>query len=228
MAKVVAVIGSKGGTGKSTVAHMLAHGAGSLPRQVPAVVLTTDPEELPREDRRRYAVVDARTPAGLVAALERLLPVERLLVIVDGAAARRDLDRVVAEVADLALLPYGPSRQDAERVAVELDRVPTAFALPNRWPVRRDMRRRVLRYLEAVPAELRLDPFPALPRLADLLDPEGYAAASYDLAAPARGLVLEALARFGTDPDDLATVARAPVAVASLPRIRGKDRVTPR
>jgi MinD-like ATPase involved in chromosome partitioning or flagellar assembly len=42
VAKVVAVVGTKGGTGKSSIAHLLGHGAGSLPRMVPAVVLTTD------------------------------------------------------------------------------------------------------------------------------------------------------------------------------------------
>lgn len=216
MAKVIAVVGSKGGTGKSSLAHMLGHGAGSLPRMVPAVVLTTDPDEALREDRRRYAVADARTPAKLLAELERLLRVDRLLVILDGAAARADLDRVVSEVADLAVLPFTPSRQDAERAAADLDRLPGAIALPNRWPIRRDMRAKVRRYLDLVPEARRLAPFVALPRIADLFDPEGYAAATYDLASPARGLLLEVLAAGRIDPDDLAAEAPAVAPVAPV------------
>ena len=41
MAKVIATIGSKGGSGKSTAAHLIAHGCGSLPRPVMTVLLTT-------------------------------------------------------------------------------------------------------------------------------------------------------------------------------------------
>jgi hypothetical protein len=36
-----------------------------------------------------------------------------------------------------------------------------------------------------------------------MLAPDGYEAAVFDLAAPARGLVLEILARAGIDPDEL-------------------------
>src|SRR5690349_2616598 len=101
MAKVIALVGSKGGSGKSTAAHLIAHGCGSLARPVPAVVLTTDSEEHPRTDRRRYIVRDARTRDGLLGHMRQLLEVEKLLVLLDGAAGRPDLDKVVAEVADL-------------------------------------------------------------------------------------------------------------------------------
>src|SRR3712207_8475758 len=95
VARVVAVVGSKGGSGKSTAAHLIAHGCGSLARPVPAVVLTTDPEEHPRVDQRRYVVMDARTRDGLLGHMRRLLEVERLLILLDGAAGRPDLDAVV-------------------------------------------------------------------------------------------------------------------------------------
>jgi hypothetical protein len=50
-------------------------------------------------------------------------------------------------------------------------------------------------------------PFRAIPKLDGLLSPEGYPQLAYDIAGPARGLVLEALARAGADPDTLAAAA---------------------
>ncbi len=41
VAKVIAIVSSKGGSGKSTAAHLIAHGCGSLPRPVMTVLLTT-------------------------------------------------------------------------------------------------------------------------------------------------------------------------------------------
>ncbi|MFL5332438.1 MAG: hypothetical protein ACJ8H8_04515 [Geminicoccaceae bacterium] len=169
MAKVIALVGSKGGSGKTTAAHLIAHGCGSLARPVPVVVLTTDPEEVPRTDRRRYVVMDARTEDDLLSNMRRLLGVERLLVILDGAARRPELDAVVADVADLTLLPYKPSAQDAERAVANLARLPAAVALPMDWPALPASAKRVKRYLNAVPEERRLPPFKHIPRLSDLL-----------------------------------------------------------
>ncbi|MDO9714166.1 hypothetical protein [Paracraurococcus lichenis] len=203
MARVIAVVGNKGGSGKSTAAHLIAHGCGSLARQVPTVVVTTDPAETPRTDRRRYAVMDGRTRDGLLACMRRLLEVEYLLVVLDGAAARPEVDAVVADVADLALLPFKPSAQDAERAVTNLAQLPaSAVALPMDWPALPASAKRVKRYLEMLPAERRLPPFKHIPKLADLLG-DAYTDAAYDLANPARGLALEVLARAGIDPDDL-------------------------
>jgi chromosome partitioning protein len=203
VAKVIALVGSKGGSGKSTAAHLIAHGCGSLARPVPTVVLTTDPEEHPRMDRRRYVVMDARTRDGLLGHMRRLLEVERLLVLLDGAAGRPDLDQVVSEVADLAVLPFKPAAQDVERAVENLKRMPAAVALPMDWPALPATAKRVRRYLTAVPEDRRLPPFKHIPRLADLLG-DSYGEAAYDLASPARGLALEVLARAGVDPHDLA------------------------
>ncbi len=203
MAKVIAIIGSKGGSGKSTAAHLIAHGCGSLARIVPTLVITTDPEENPRTDRRRYLVMDGRTREDLLGHMRRLMEIDRVLVLLDGAAGRRDLDEVVADVADLALLPFKPAAQDVERAVENLQRMPQAAALPMDWPALPSTAKRVRKYLNAVPENRRLLPFKHIPRLSDLLG-DGYADAAYALASPARSLALEVLARAGIDPDDLA------------------------
>ncbi|MES2712014.1 MAG: hypothetical protein V4653_10560 [Pseudomonadota bacterium] len=213
MAKVLAIVGSKGGSGKTTAAHLIAHGCGSLARPIAAVVLTTDPEEELRTDRRRYAVMDGRTREALLGQMRRLIGVEHLLIILDGAASRPELDALVAEVADLALLPYKPAAQDVERAMANLARMPAALALPMDWPVLPASRKRLRRYLDQVPEQRRLAPFRHIPRLSDLLG-DGYAEAAYDIAGPARGLALEVLARAGVDPDDI-TEPRRPNATPS-------------
>jgi len=197
------MVGSKGGSGKSTAAHLIAHGCGSLARPVPVAVLTTDPEEVPRTDRRRYVVMDARSKDTLLSSMRRLLEVDRLLIVLDGAAGRPDLDAVVAEVADLAVLPFKPAAQDAERAVENLARMSAAVALPMDWPALPASAKRVKRYLAAIPEDRRLPPFKHIPKLSDLLG-DGYSDAAYEIASPARGLALEVMARAGIDPDDIA------------------------
>ena len=206
MAKVVAFAGSKGGTGKSTLSHLAAHGAGSLPRTIPAVVVTTDPEDTLAEGERRYVVVDGRSPALLAAQLQRLLPVERLLILIDGVANRADVDHVLADIADLVVVPYGPSAQDGARAVANLEGLPTAVAMPNRWPTHPGVLRRARRWLETVPADRRLPPLRAIPRLDALLGPNSTGKSPTQIASPARGLILEILARAGVWPHDLATI----------------------
>lgn len=205
MARVIAFAGSKGGTGKTTLSHLAAHGAGSLPRPIPAVVITTDPEDELATGERRYVVVDGRSPALLADQLQRLLVMERLLVFVDGVANRADVDRVLADIADIVLVPFGPSAQDGARAAVNLEALPSAVAVPNRWPTHPGVAKRARRWLEAVPAARRLPPLRAIPRLDGLLGSDSYSEIAYEIAAPARGLILEILARAGIEPNDLAT-----------------------
>ncbi len=211
VAKVIAIVGSKGGSGKSTAAHLIAHGCGSLPRPVMTVLLTTDPEERPRADRRRYVIEDARTKAGLYGQMKRLLDVKHLLIVVDGAAARPELDALVAEVADLAVLPFRPAAHDAERARDNLQRLPGAVALPMDWPRHPGTIKRARRWLADIPEHRRLPPFPHLPKLDSFMGEgeDGYMAAAYDVATAARGLAVEVLARAGLDPAELSEIEAA-------------------
>ena len=203
MARVIAFAGSKRGTGKSTLSHLAAHGAGSLSRPIPTIVVTTDPEDTLAEGERRYVVVDGRSPPLLADQLQRLLAINRLLVIVDGVANRSDVDRVLGEVADLVIIPYGPSAQDGARAAANLGSLPVAVGMPNRWPTHPGVAKRARRWLEAVPSDRRLPALKAITRLDALLSRESYGEIAYDIAAPARGLILEILARAGIEPGEL-------------------------
>jgi hypothetical protein len=203
MARVIAFAGSKGGTGKSTLSHLAAHGAGSLSKPIPTIVVTTDPEDALAEGERRYVVVDGRSPPLLADQLQRLLSIDRLLVIVDGVANRSDVDRILSEVADLVIIPYGPSAQDGARAAANLGSLPVAVGMPNRWPTHPGVAKRARRWLEAVPFDRRLPALKAIPKLDALLSRDSYGEIAYDIAAPARGLILEILARAGIEPGDL-------------------------
>ena len=206
MAKLVAILGEKGGTGKSTVAHLVGHGAGSLPHAIDAAVITTDPGDVIVTGSRRYLPVDGRDPQALATTLAGLDAQERLLIVLDGAAARPQVDDLAAELADLILLPFAPSYQDAARTLRDLERLPKALALPNRWPTHPAVAERASRFLEMVPADKRLAPLQGLPRVDELLDSSAYARLATALSKPAQRLVLEVLHRMGVHPLDLAAI----------------------
>jgi cellulose biosynthesis protein BcsQ len=204
MAKLIAVLGEKGGTGKSTVAHLVGHGAGSLPHAIDAAVVTTDPGDVVVTGARRYLPVDGREPAALASTLAGLDQHERLLIVLDGAAARPHVDDLAAELADLILLPFGPSYQDAARTLRDLERLPQAVALPNRWPTHPAVAERAGRFLEMIPAARQLPALQALPRVDELLDADAYGRIATALSKPSQRLVLEILHRMGVHPLDLA------------------------
>jgi hypothetical protein len=76
--------------------------------------------------------------------------------------------------------------------------------VPNRWPTHPGVAKRARRWLSIVPAARRLPPLRAIPRLDGLLGPDAYGEIAYEIAAPARGLILEIFSRARIDPDDLA------------------------
>lgn len=205
MAKIVAVLGEKGGNGKSTISHLLGHGAGSLASAIDAAVITTDPGDIPLTGQRRYLPLDGRDPDSLGKILQTLDQQERFLVILDGAAARPHIDKVAGQVADLILLPFAPSYQDAARALKDLARLPEAVALPNRWPTHPAVAARAQQFLDMIPAERRLPPVPALPRTDELLDPAAYGRVATNLSRPSQALLLNVLHRMKVHPIDLAS-----------------------
>jgi chromosome partitioning protein len=136
MAKVIVLAGDKGGSGKTTSSHAIAHGLAM--HGVRAFHISTDPrrEILPPE-ARRYATLDGREPAALGSLLDRLAVMEEVVVLIDGGGGRPDVDRVLSQVADLTILPFMQSQTDLRVVRADLDRLPGAVGLPNRWPTQR-------------------------------------------------------------------------------------------
>ena len=60
MAEIICVIGNKGGTGKTTLSHMLCQGLGLLGQRAACVLTDTSREPLIPAGRR-YVLADART-----------------------------------------------------------------------------------------------------------------------------------------------------------------------
>ncbi len=136
MATVIVLAGDKGGSGKTTSSHAIAHGLAMY--GVPAFHISTDPrrEILPAQTRR-YATLDGREPKALGALLDQLESMQGAMTLIDGGGGRPDVDRVLSQVADLTILPFMQSQTDLRVVRADLDRLSGAVGLPNRWPTQR-------------------------------------------------------------------------------------------
>jgi hypothetical protein len=130
--KIVAFFGTKGGTGKSTLSHLLAYGA-SL-HGLAALVVHTDAREPERHEGRPYHYFDGRDPGRLYALLERAKGTEAGLCVIDGAGNRPGLTATLAKAADLVLIPCGIGGQDAPLALADLEQIPAAWLIVNRWP----------------------------------------------------------------------------------------------
>lgn len=136
MAKVIVLAGDKGGSGKTTSSHAIAHGLAM--HGIRAFHISTDArrEILPSENRR-YATLDGRDPATLGVILDKLAPVDDVVALIDGGGGRPDIDAVLSRAADLTILPFMQSQTDLRVIRVDLGRLPEGVGLPNRWPTQR-------------------------------------------------------------------------------------------
>jgi ABC-type glutathione transport system ATPase component len=133
MAQIICIIGNKGGTGKTTVSHMLGHGLSLLGKR--AVVVLTDPSRQPLcKDGRRYSTVDARAGSQLVRVMEKLRGLKEWLGVIDGGGNRSDMDRHLYSLADLVLLPFRDSHEDMRTVLTDLEQFGNGYLLPSQWP----------------------------------------------------------------------------------------------
>ncbi len=133
MAHIVCIIGNKGGTGKTTLTHLLAHGLGLLGHRAVAALTDRDREPLSKT-HRLYLPVDARTPEALSKVAAKLKGVDGWFGVIDGGGNRPEMDVELARLADLVLLPFRDSHEDMRTVARDLARFPGAYALPSQWP----------------------------------------------------------------------------------------------
>ncbi len=133
MQQLICVIGNKGGTGKTSITHMLCHGLGLLDRHSVAVLTDVEREPLSRSGRH-YTPLDGRTPEKLEKIIEKLQSMPDWLGVIDGGGNRPDMDRQLYALGDLVLLPFRDSHEDMRTVMRDLDRFPNALGIPSQWP----------------------------------------------------------------------------------------------
>jgi hypothetical protein len=133
MADIICVIGNKGGTGKTTLSHMLCQGMGLLGQRSVCVLTDTYREPLVPAGRR-YLVADARTRESLGKVVDKVRSLKAWMGVIDGGGNRTEMDRKLYSVADLVLLPFRDSHEDIRTVIRDLEMFPHAYAIPTQWP----------------------------------------------------------------------------------------------
>jgi hypothetical protein len=133
MADSLCVIGTKGGTGKTTLSHMLCQGMGLLGQRAVCVLTDTHREPLEPADRR-YLVADARSREALAKVVDKIRSLNAWMGVIDGGGNRTEMDRKLYGLADLVLLPFRDSHEDLRTVIRDLEMFPRAYAVPTQWP----------------------------------------------------------------------------------------------
>jgi len=131
--RLICVIGNKGGTGKTSITHMLCHGFGLLGMRSIAVLTDAAREPLSRGDRR-YTPLDGRTPEKLEKIIDKLDSMPEWLGVIDGGGNRPEMDSQFYEMSGLALLPFRDSHEDIRTVRNDLAAFPEAHGIPSQWP----------------------------------------------------------------------------------------------
>ena len=196
MTRTIVLAGDKGGSGKTTSSHAIAHGLAMF--GIRAFHISTDArrEILPAE-HRRYATLDGREPRALGAILDRLDRVDGAVALIDGGGGRPDIDQVLAKAADLTILPFMQSQTDLRVVKDDMNRLPDAVGLPNRWPTQKWARevadRELNQELEGYVGRL-MSPVPEINGYVTLLRDSG---AAQKINPPCKQLALRVLERMG-------------------------------
>ncbi|MDD5299665.1 MAG: hypothetical protein PHD65_04130 [Gallionella sp.] len=133
MERIICVIGNKGGTGKTSITHMLCHGLGLLGKRSIAVLTDIEREPLSR-GIRRYTPLDGRSPDKLQEIIDKLEAKPKWLAVIDGGGNRPEMDRQFYDMSGLVLLPFRDSHEDIRTVRNDLDAFPEAYGIPSQWP----------------------------------------------------------------------------------------------
>jgi hypothetical protein len=160
MAEIICIIGTKGGTGKTTLSHMLSHGLTLIGRRA-ACVMTDEYREPLRPEGRRYVMADARSAEAREKVVATLRELPGWVGVLDGGANRTDTDIALYDLSDIVLLPFRDSPEDIRTVLHDLELFPRAFAIPSQWPKNRWQREAADRLLTCIPADYHtrlLDP----------------------------------------------------------------------
>lgn len=154
MSNLLFIGGGKGGTTKSTTAHLLCLGA-ILSKQ-PAAYVLTDPNRDMKPDGRPYSVLDGRDGNNLAQIIMASSNSGNGWLIIDGAGNRPAFDKAVSAQADLTLLPFRDAQEDVDTVLKDLSAMPAAFAWPAAWPTNKLAAQAAQKYLDQVRAAFPL------------------------------------------------------------------------
>lgn len=150
MAEIISIIGSKGGSGKTTLSHMLCYGLGLLDKRA-ACVMTDSGRTPPPHGTLPYVFADGRSEAARSKIISALQAREDWFGIIDGGANRIEVDSMLYAASDLVLLPFRDSQEDLRVVCSDLERLPRAYALPSQWPTNPWQYKASQRLLESMP-----------------------------------------------------------------------------
>ena len=193
MADIICVIGNKGGTGKTTLSHMLCQGMGLVGQRSVCVLTDTDREPLDPTNRR-YLTADARSREALAKVVDKIRSLNAWLGVIDGGGNRTEMDRKLYGLADLVLLPFRDSHEDIRTVTRDLEMFPRAYAVPMQWPTnawQRETAERTVRDFLAQYQDRILDPVSALSASKLLLQKQVPMAIPTPLANACRGVAYQ-------------------------------------
>jgi chromosome partitioning protein len=134
MAEIICVIGNKGGTGKTTLSHMLCQGLGLLGQRAACVLTDTSREPL---DTRRTALRAGRRAHTRLAdqgGRQASRTLENWIGVIDGGGNRTEMDRKLYALSDLVLLPFRDSHEDIRTVLQDLERSRAPTRSPRSGP----------------------------------------------------------------------------------------------
>jgi chromosome partitioning protein len=146
MSITVYVGGQKGGTAKTTTAHLLC--LGSVLMKQPAAYVLTDPKRKLKSEGRPYGVLDGREPTKLAEILAANHSTLNGWLVIDGGGNRPLFDKTMADEVDLCLLPYRDSEEDFEMVKADLETNQEALAWPAAWPTNEKAAKVAQRYID--------------------------------------------------------------------------------
>jgi chromosome partitioning protein len=167
----VALLGTKGGTTKTSTSHVICLGA--YLKGIPAAYLLTDPTRKVRAEGRPYAVLDGRLPEQLAAIFTSSQSNLNGWLVIDGGGNRPEFDKEIAKIVDLAIIPFRASEEDIDSAAQSLTELPKALAWPAAWPTN-PFAQTTAKYLmeglsKAFPQRVMSPPIPFVNSVSDLL-----------------------------------------------------------
>lgn len=195
MADIICIIGNKGGTGKTTLSHMLCQGMGLFGQRSVCVLTDTCREPL-NPQGRRYLVADARSREALAKVVDKIRSLKAWMGVIDGGGNRTEMDRRLYGVADLVLLPFRDSHEDIRTVIRDLEMFPRAYAIPTQWPTNPWQREAADRSVDELLANYRdriLSPVAALSATKLLLQKDIPAAIPTPVANACRSVATQVL-----------------------------------